>query len=203
MADASAFPRPRHRFAVDLRDDPEALDGRLSRLLRLLPTGTAARVEPFGFVFRREPDAFSAIAAGPMLGTAILLAEYTRRSPFLSRVGLVLSLGFLSAGLWLLWRFVRNAFTRFEVRAEGHEVVLRSLLGRFDAGTARHDSEQITAVVVVQAEGQTPRVMLGGPRHSLLGEVFRARHLDPERLAAWIAEGTALVACRASHAPRP
>jgi hypothetical protein len=195
--------QPRHRFPVDLRDDPGALESRLTQHLALLPTGTATRAEPFGLVFRREPDAFSAIAAGPMLGTALLLAEYTRKTPFLSRIGVALALGFLGLGLWFLWRFVRNALARFEVVAEGHEVVLRTSMGRFVVEEARHDAEGITAVVVLQPEGEAPRVMLGGPRHALLGEVFRVRALDPERLAPWMAEGTALVACRASLAPRP
>lgn len=203
MANASTFPHPHHRFPVDLRDEPDELKARLERHIRMLPTGNAERTEPFGFVFHREPDAFSAIAAGPMLGTALLLAEYTRRSPFLSRVGLLLSLAFLSAGLWFLWRFVRNAMTRFEVLAEGHEVVIRTSLGRFFSRASRHDAEGITAVVVVQPEGEPNRVMLGGPRHTLVAEVFRVRRLDPDRLAPWMAESTALVARRASLVSRP
>ncbi|MCS6899284.1 MAG: hypothetical protein RMJ98_06245 [Myxococcales bacterium] len=203
MKPTSPFLRPRHRFPVDLRDDPEALEAHLERHLRLLPTGSARRVFPFGIAFRREPDAFSAIAAGPMLGTALLLAEYTRRTPFFSRVGLTLSLLFLALSCWFLWRFFHNALARFEVLAEGHEVVLRSRVGRFVTETSRHDAEGITAVVVIQPEGETPRVMLGGPRHALVGEVFRARPLDPDRLAAWMAEGAALVARWASLAPRP
>jgi len=210
MMDAGDRPRFRSRFPVDLRDDPGALDARLDRHLRMLPTGTADRIEPFGIVFRREPDAFSAIAAGPMIGTALLLAEYTRSSPFLSRVGVVLVVGFLGLGAWFLWRFIRNAVARFEILAEGHEVVVRSSVGRFVVASVRHDSEQITGVVVVEEEGDVPRVMLGGPRHALVGEVFRSRRLDPERLPAWMAEVTALVARRASlasaerpHPPAP
>ncbi|MCU0657106.1 MAG: hypothetical protein MUF64_18160 [Polyangiaceae bacterium] len=202
MAETTGGPRSSRRFPVDLRDTAEELDARLNRLLRMLPTGSAERSDSFGFVFRREPDAFSAIAAGPMLGTALLLAEYTRHSAFLSRVGLVLSLGFFGVGVWLLWRFARNAMARFEVIVQGHEVVWRTRLGRFEVESSRQDSEQIVAVLVVQQEGAPPRVMLGGPRHAQIAEVFRSRHLDPERLAAWIAEGTALVACRASLEPR-
>lgn len=186
------------RFAVDLSADASDLDARLERLLLLLPTGSAGKLTPFGFWFRREPDAFSAIAAGPVLGTALLLAEYSRRVPFLSYVGLGLSALFLSLAGWLLWRFARNALARFEVEASGSDLVLRERLGRREVSVLRHDTAQIVSVLVMQGEGEAARVVLGGPRHAVVGEVFRARHLDPERLAPWMAEMIALAAQRAS-----
>ncbi len=194
---------PRHRFPVDLDADPAALDERIDRMLRVLPTGSADRADLFGFSFRREPDALSAIAVGPMLGTAILLAEYSRRLPFLSLVGPGLSTIFFGIALWLAWRFIRNALARVEILADGDELVVRSRLGQRTTETRRFDARQIVAVLVVQAEGEAPRVLLGGPRHAVVGEVFRTRHLDPERLAPWMAEMIALVARRASLALRP
>ena len=66
------------------------------------------------------------------------------------------------------------------------------------ANIAPQVSGQIVAVLVLQPEGEAARVVLGGPRHAVLGEVFRARHLDPVRLAPWMAEMIALAARRAS-----
>lgn len=195
-------PPARHRFAVDLRSEPAELEARLDRLLSLQPTGQCDRTTPFGFSFRREPDAFSAIAAGPALGTALLLAEYSRHARYTSYVARSLSVVCFVTGVWLLWRVIRNALSRVEFVAEGDEVVHRTRLGRRATETRRYDASQIIEVRVVRDEGTTARVLLGGPRHSVLGEVFTVRTLDPERLGPWMAEMVALVARRASLAPR-
>ena len=55
--DAASPPAARHRFAVDVSEDAADLDAHLDRLLRMLPTGSADRLAPYGFWFRREPDA--------------------------------------------------------------------------------------------------------------------------------------------------
>lgn len=203
MADASSPADVRRRFPVDLDADPAFLDERMAALLRVLPTGHAERLAGFGFSFRRETDAFSAIAAGPTLGTALLLLEYSRVVPFLSYVALTLAAAFVAAALWLLGRFARNALARTEICSEGAALVLRSFLGRRATSTRRYDARDIVAVLVQQTDGQDARVLLGGPRHALIAEVFRTRPLDPERLAPWMAEMLALVARHASLALRP
>lgn len=186
------------RFPVDMSVDEGAIDARVERLLDVLPTGSAARLSPFGFSFRREVDAFSAIAVGPMLGTGILVVEYSRKVAFLSYMGLILAAVFFSLALYLAGRFLKNHLARVEVVAEGPEIVRRSWLGRRLVEERRFDASQVVVVQVLQPPGEPQRVVLGGPRHALLGEVFRVRLLDPERLGPWMAEMVALVARRAS-----
>ena len=115
-----------------------------------------------------------------------------------------LSLLFFGLGVWLLWRVVRNALARTEFLAEGASLVLCSRLGRRALSTVRYDASQIVEVrVITDDETTTARVVLGGPRHAVLGEVFAVRPLDPDRLGPWMAEMVALVARRASLALRP
>lgn len=185
-------------FPVDLRDNADTLMAQLQRQLTKIPSGKVEKIEPFGFAFHREPDLLSIIAAGPMLGMALRMAEYSRVSAFSSRVGIAFTVSFAIVGLWLLWRFTSNAVTRFEVLAEGQSVVLRRSFGRFFSKEIRYDSEKITTVDIVRTDGDTPRVLLGGPRHTTVGEVFCGRYLDPDTLTLWMAESTAIIARRAS-----
>lgn len=185
------------RFPVGL--EPGAASGeQLDALLARRPSGTVTRVGAFGFAYGREPDVFAAVATGAALGTGILLTEFTVYAPHFTIVGRVLAvLAFLTA-LLLFARFLRNAWTRVEIDAKDGALVQRTtLLGRTRA-EARVDAEAIVAVLVLAAEGQPRRVVLAGPRHEQLGDVYRLRALDPESLAPWLAELTALVAARAS-----
>lgn len=188
----------RTRFTVDLSTDPGELDRQLEHLLLFLPSGAVTRLAPFGFSFRREPDAFAVIAIGTTLGMSILTAEFSLNVPYFSHVGVTLSALFFLTSLALCWRVVRNRLHRLEFAADGTALLLREMLGQRLVRSQRFEAEQIVEVLVLVKEGEEPQVVLGGPRHTILGEIFRPRTLDPERLAPWMAEMVALVARRAS-----
>jgi hypothetical protein len=196
-------PPVRTRFPVDLSTDPGELDRQLEHLLLFLPSGLVTRLEPFGFSFRREPDAFAVIAIGTSLGMGILLAEFSSQVRYFSYVGVSLSVFFFLAAVALSWRVLRNRLHRLEFAADGATLVRREMLGSRQVRAERFEAEQIIEVLVLVPEGEEPRVVLGGPRHATLGEIFRPRALDPERLAPWMAEMIALVARRASLTTTP
>jgi hypothetical protein len=188
------------RFAVDVNWDAPELQRRLEHALLFLPSGSVVTAPPFGFSFRREPDAFAAIATGMAFGMGIMLAEFSWRIPYFSYVGVVLSATFFATSAYLLGRFLRNALQSVEVVAERDEVVLRVCLARRPWRTVRVHADRIVNVVVLHGNGP-PRVVLGGPRHQLLDEIYATRSLDPDTLAVWMAEAVSLVARHASLAP--
>jgi hypothetical protein len=188
----------RHRFAVDIERDEEALRTRLSKLSPLRPSGSVRLVAPFGFAYRREPDVFAAVATGASLGMGLLLSEISARAPAFTYVGRTLSVVFLLAGAALLSRFVANALGTFEVTAQGSDLVERSTLAGRTLRLRRFAASTIVSVLVVARDGDNLGVVLGGPRHEVLAELYRLKTLDPDALAAWLAEMIAVVARRAS-----
>lgn len=188
----------RHRIAVDVERDATGLDAELARLCAKKPSGRAELTQPFGFSFRREPLVLHFVATGFALGMALLLTELSIRVHRISPVtgalaGFSLLAAFVSMGtfVWSFWR-------RDEVRVEGDRVVCRSLVGSRVRNATAIEADRIVAVLVVGAEGARPRVVLAGPRHAILAEVFAMRALDPESLAPWLAEMVAVVARRAT-----
>jgi hypothetical protein len=184
------------RFAVDVVRDGESLDAELERLERHRPSGASSRVRPFGFSYRREPDVFAAVGIGAALGMGILLVEFSLTVAYYSVVARVVSaLSFLTAA-WLVARFVRNFGARTIVAAESGELVVRDTVFGHERLARRFPASTVIDVRVVKDDG-TSRVVLGGPRHEILGEVYRLKTLDPETLAEWFARMTAIVARRA------
>ena len=197
MSDAPAE-TVKHRFPVDMTGDEVELERRMATLLRVLPSGSAWRSGAFGFTFRREPDVFAAISTGASLGMAILLAESTWRARYVSYVVASLSALFFVTAAVQITRFASNALRRVEVSAAGGEII-QSITSAWRVKQAmRVHADKVVAVLVVQDEGRPARVVLGGPRHAVLAEVYRTRMLDPDRMAPWMAEMVALVARRAS-----
>lgn len=189
------------RFAVDVNWDEVELERRLRGTLAFLPTGSAKRCEPFGFSFRREPDAFAAIAMGMTFGMAVLLIEFSMRVRYFSYVAVTLSVVFFILSAALLVRVSLNALLDIEVVADRDELLVRKRLARRVVHTRRVHADRIVSVVVLSQDGP-PKVMLGGPRHELLGLIYATRPLDPDVFAPWMAEMVALVARRASL-PQP
>jgi hypothetical protein len=187
-----------HRAAVEVERYPERLDGELDRLSRNQPSGYVARAAPFGFVFRPEPEMFYFVAIGSSLGMGIMLAEFAHRLPP------VAALLWVGAGLfWALCAaaiglFVRGLLARTEIVAEGGALEVRTRLGRHLLRRHRYPADQVVAVLVVRPEGGPERVLLAGPRHRVLAELYRAKVLDPATFPRWYAEMIALVARRAS-----
>ncbi|MCU0681520.1 MAG: hypothetical protein MUF34_04545 [Polyangiaceae bacterium] len=187
-----------HRAAVEVERDPERLDGELDRLSRNQPSGYVARAAPFGFVFRPEPEMFYFVAIGSSLGMGIMLAEFAHRLPPVAAllwVGAGLFWAFCAAAIGL---FVRGLLARTEIVAEGGALEVRTRLGRHLLRRHRYPADQVVAVLVVRPEGGPERVLLAGPRHRVLAELYRAKVLDPATFPRWYAEMIALVARRAS-----
>lgn len=187
-----------HRAAVEVERDPERLDGELDRLARNQPSGYVARAAPFGFVFRPEPEMFYFVAIGSSLGMGIMLAEFAHRLPP------VAALLWVGAGLFwalcvaALGLFVRGLLARTEIVAEGGALEVRTRLGRHLVRRRRYPADQVVAVLVVRPEGGPERVLLAGPRHRVIAELYRAKVLDPATFPRWYAEMIALVARHAS-----
>lgn len=150
---------------------------------------------------------FAAVGAGPTLGMGLLLTELSLRRPAAMRTpGLALAalviaaLSYVAAGL-LLARFSLNALSAFVVRAvDGRLVCATRVLGR-DRAARSFSPDEIVSVDVVRAVDGRLEVVVRGPRHEVKASIFKLRALDPEALAAWLAEGVALVARAAGAAP--
>lgn len=187
------------RFAVDVERGRDYAP-RLGAMAEHPPAGHVRLTAGFGFSFQREIDVFGAVAIGTSLGMGILLTVMATRMQRLSYVvpGLA-GVAFLLC-LLLVVRFVVSRGTSLDVCAEGDRLrVFRCLFGR---RTALLDvpSDAVVAVEVRKVDGDTTAITLGGPRHELLGEVYRLRLLDPESLGPYLAEMTAIVARYASAA---
>jgi hypothetical protein len=66
------------------------------------------------------------------------------------------------------------------------------------------DSDSVVNVMVLGEEDKRrARVVLGGPRHELIAELYELRALDPDRLAPFLAEMVSLVARHASASSLP
>ncbi len=186
--------------------DRDALAAALLAHAERAPSGSAARVSPLGLAFSREPDVFAAVGAGATLGLGILLSELcvrrpaALRAPELGLVAVVVAgLSFVVAGL-LIARLGLNSLSAFVASSEGGEVVCATrALGR-DRRRRRFDARRIVSVDVVRRDERL-EVVLRGPRHEVIARVFRLRALDPDALAAWLAEGVALVARDAGAEP--
>lgn len=171
------------------------------------PSGSVETAAPFGFAFRREPDVFAAVGTGPTLGMGILLTEMSLRRPAAMRTpGLALAaiviatLSYAAAAL-LFSRFLLNALSAFVVRAvDGRLVCATRVLGR-ERSVRSFSPDEIVSVDVVRSEAGRLEVVVRGPRHEVLASIYRLRALDPEALAAWLAEGVALVARNAGASP--
>ncbi len=187
-----------HRAPVEVERDPERLEGALDELARRQPSGYVARAAPFGFVFRPEPEMFYFVAIGSSLGMGIMLAEFAQRLP-------PVSLAFWACA-WLFWGlcaaalglFVRSLLTCTEIVAEGDALEVRNRLGRRVTRRRRYPADEVVAVLVVRPPDGPERVVLAGPRHRVLAEIYRAKLLDPASFPRWYAEMIALVARRAS-----
>lgn len=194
----NAAPVVVHRAPVEVERDPARLEGELDRLASSQPSGYVARAAPFGFVFRPEPEMFYFVAIGSSLGMGIMLAEFAHRLP---PVALPLWVG---AGLfWALCAaaiglFVRGLLARTEIVAENGALEVRTRLGRRVLRRRRYPADQVVAVLVVRPEDGPERVLLAGPRHRVLAELYRAKVLDPAAFPRWYAEMVALVARHAS-----
>ncbi len=195
------------RFPVEIERDAAALTAPLRAHGAAAPSGAVEPVEPWGFAFRREPDVFAAVGTGSTLGLGLLLTELTLRRPSAMRapslvlVAIVLAaLGYLVAGL-LASRFLLNALSSFVVRAvDGRVVCATRLLGRERPSSSLRAEELVSVDVVRDDEGRL-RVVARGPRHEVKATIYTLRALDPEALAAWLAEGVALVARAAGARP--
>lgn len=192
-----------HRAAVEVERDPGRLDAALDELARHRPAGYVARAAPFGFVFRPEPEMFYFVAIGASLGMGIMLAEFAHR---LRPIALP-----LWGGALLFWAlcaaavvlFLRSLLARTEVVAEAGALEVRARLGPRVVRRRRYPADQVIAVLVVRPAGGAARVLLAGPRHHVLAELYRAKVLDPDAFPRWYAEMVALVARRASASDAP
>ena len=187
------------RFPVDVVRDAEPLDAELARLERHRPSGASSLVSPFGFSYRREPDVFAAVGIGAAFGMGILLIEFSLTVAYYSVVARVIAGASFVTAAWLIARFVRNFGARTVISADGDELVVRHTVFGRELGVRRFSAGTVIDVRVVKDQGAS-RVVLGGPRHEVLGEVYRLRALDPETLAEWFARMTVVVARRAGVA---
>ena len=182
------------RFPVDVARAGEALDDELARVSGTRPSGASYKLAPFGFAYRREPDVFAAVGIGASLGMTILLVEFAWSVTYFTIVARVLAFSFFCVAASLATRFLVNYGTRVELTsAPGELVVKRTLFGR-TLRERRFPTSQIIEIRVDRSDGT--RVVLAGPRHEILGEIYRLRTLDPEPLASWMAEMCAIVARR-------
>jgi hypothetical protein len=187
-----------HRASVDVERDPERLAVEFAELSQRQPTGYVTPALPFGFVFRPEPEMFYLVAIGSSLGMGIMLAEFAHRLP-----PLALPLWALAALFWALCAsaialFVRSLLARTEIVAEGGVLEVRRRLGRRVTRRYRYPADQIVAVLVVRPADGPERVLLAGPRHQVLAELYRAKLLDPASFPKWYAEMVAFVARHAT-----
>ncbi len=189
------------KFPVDVEPAPAALREALDRVRQLRPCGSITLVAPFGFRFRRDPDAFAFVATGTLLGMSLMLLEFAARVPRIALAVLPLSGVFGLAAVISLLLFLSNQLLSFEIRAADATLVVERRLAGFVFSRRVTPVESIVGIWVLEDLG-SPRVVVAGPRHQLLGELFRARRLDPESLAPWIAEMVAFVARFASASLR-
>lgn len=184
------------RFPVDVTRDASSLDAEIARVALHRPSGASYALPPFGFAYRREPDVFAGVGIGAALGMCLLLIEFAWSVPYFTIVARVLAAVFFVLTLALAGRFLVNFGARLEVvAAPGELVIRRTLFGR-TRKERRFPVAQIIEIRVAKGDG-TPRVVLAGPRHEVLGELYRLQLLDPEALAGWMAEMCAIVARRA------
>jgi hypothetical protein len=187
-----------HRASVEVERDPRRLESELDELAQRQPSGYVARAEPFGFVYRPEPEMFYFVAIGSSLGMGIMLAEFAHRLPPLAVALWGLALAFWALCASAITLFVRSLLTRTEIVAEGGALEVRHRLGRRVTRRRRYPADEVVAVLVVRPENGPERVLLAGPRHRVLAELYRAKVLDPASFPRWYAEMVALVARHAS-----
>ena len=190
------------RFAVDIERNPELLINRLEFLFQRKPAGHVERIHPFGFCFRRDPNAFLFIATGSTFGLSLMFAEFAMRLHHAAPVAVFFSVCSLFGCLFCLWRFLRGLLYRFDVFAQQDELILRERLGPWVQSQRAYSSAQLVGVWVITDDLGT-RVVLKGPRHAELGEVVRIQSLDSNFFAPWFAELVALVARHASSSLLP
>lgn len=190
-----------HRASVEVERDPAKLEGELDELSRHQPSGYVTRAAPFGFVFRPEPEMFYVVAIGSSLGMGIMLAEFAHRLPPVSTPLWALALSFWALCAFVITLFVRSLLTRTEFVAEDGVLEVRHRLGRRVTRRRRYPADEVVAVLVVRPEKGPERILLAGPRHRVLAELYRAKVLDPASFPRWYAEMIALVARHASARP--
>ncbi|HEU4404001.1 MAG TPA: hypothetical protein VFS43_01710 [Polyangiaceae bacterium] len=196
-----AAPLVVHRAPVEVERDPAKLESELDELSQRQPAGYVVRAAPFGFVFRPEPEMFYFVAIGSSLGMGIMLAEFAHRLPPISAALWALALAFWALCAAVLGLFVRSVLTRTEIVAEGGVIEVRNRLGRRVTRRRRYPANEVVAVLVVRPENGPERVLLAGPRHRVLAELYRAKVLDPASFPRWYADMVALVARHASARP--
>lgn len=188
----------RERFAVDASSDPARLEQRLAELVALVPSGHAERLAGFGFVLKREPDAFAGIGTGTTLGMGLMLAELSSRMVRVAPLLQVVAASCFALAGFLFSRFLHSALGGLEVEASGALVLVRRRFGSRVLSERAYHADDIVAVQVLRDGGGPGRVELCGPRHARIAVIFETRQLDPEAFATWLGESLSLVARRAS-----
>ena len=183
------------RFPVEIEREASAVEAELARVSVARPSGASYALRPFGFAYRREPDVFAAVGIGAALGMTLLLVEFAWTVVYFTVVARVLAAFFFFVAVSLATRFLANYGARIEITSLAGELVVKQTIFGRTRRERRYPTSQIVEVRVERGDGNA-RVVLAGPRHEVLGELYRLRALDPEALASWMAEMCAIVARR-------
>jgi len=189
-----------YQVFIGVDDTPAEFLQKLQQRAKQRPTGSVAlSTEPFGFSYKADPHIFSFVAIGTSAGMAVLLLEFASHAPYVSYVALSLALLFVAIALFSTHRFLRSVCQRIELVALGSALEYRVWWGTRRSRTQRFSADEIVAVSVVPV-GRRFRVVLMGPRHRMLGEMYHGRLLDPDSAAPWFADMIGLVAQQACAA---
>jgi hypothetical protein len=187
-----------YRVNVDVEPNPEHLSDVLEQLALRKPVGRVTILKPFGFAFRGEPEILIFVGTGFSLGMVMLLMEVALRAPMVSHVAQILTVFFFFLTVFLLLRFLIGLNTQFEVWSEGDSLLFGYRRLGFALRSKKVEANAIVGVCVWRADGMGTKIVLAGPRHQTLAEVFRLGALEPETVANWLTDMIAVVAKRAS-----
>lgn len=92
------------------------------------------QIHPFGFCFRRDPNAFLFIATGSLFGLSLMFAEFAMRLHHAAPIAVFFRFALCSVAYFAYGVFVRGLLYRFDVFAQQDELILRERLGPWVQG---------------------------------------------------------------------